>query len=66
MMEPRISKEYIDGRRSFIDFTVLNCRTPDELIFCPCKMCHLSRQHTPALVYDHLTMGKGMWPQYKD
>jgi hypothetical protein len=66
MTKPRISKEYIDNCRSFVDFAILNCRTPDGLIFCPCKTCHLNRQHTPALVYDHSIGGKGMWLQYKD
>jgi hypothetical protein len=66
MTKPRISKEYIDGCRSFVDFAVLNCRTPDGLIYCPCKACRLNRRHNPALVFDHLTGGKGMSPQYKD
>jgi hypothetical protein len=66
MTKLRISKEYIDCCRSFIDFAILNCRTPDGLIFCPCKTCRLNRRHTPTLVYDHLIGGKGMWPQYKD
>jgi hypothetical protein len=66
MTKPRILKEYIDGCRSFLDFAILNCRTPDGLIFCPCKMCCLNWRHTPALVYNHLIGGKGMWPQYKD
>jgi hypothetical protein len=66
IMKPRISKEYIDGCRSFIDFAILNCRTLDGLIFCPYKTCRLNRRHTLALVYNYLTGGKGMWPQYKD
>jgi hypothetical protein len=33
MMKPKISKEYIDDCRSFVDFAILNCRTPDGLIF---------------------------------
>jgi hypothetical protein len=66
MMKLRISKEYIDSCKSFVDFAILNCGTPDGLIFCPSKACRLNRRHTLALVYDHLTRGKGMWPQYKD
>jgi hypothetical protein len=66
MMKPRISKDYIDGCRSFVDFAVLNCRTPDGLIYCPCKACCLNKRHNPALVFDHLTGGKGMSPQYKE
>jgi Zn ribbon nucleic-acid-binding protein len=31
MTKPRISKEYIDGCRSFVDFAVLNCRTPEDV-----------------------------------
>jgi hypothetical protein len=42
MTKPRISKKYIDGCKSFVDFAILNCRTPDRLIFCPCKTCRLS------------------------
>jgi hypothetical protein len=66
MTKPRISKEYIDGCRSFVDFAVLNCRTPDGLIYCPCKACCLNKRHNLALVFDHLTRGKGMSPQYKE
>jgi hypothetical protein len=66
MMKPRISKDYIDGCRSFVDFAVLNCRTPDGLIYCPCKACCLNKRHNPALVFDHLIGGKGMSPQYKE
>jgi hypothetical protein len=40
MTKPRISKEYIDDCRLFIDFAILNCRTPDGLIFCLCKMMY--------------------------
>jgi hypothetical protein len=43
MTKPRISKEYIDSCRSFVDFAIQNCRTPDGLIFCPCKTCRLNR-----------------------
>jgi hypothetical protein len=66
MTKPRISKEYIDGCRSFVDFAVLNCRTPDGLLYCLCKACCLNKRHNPALVFDHLTGGKGMSPQYKE
>jgi hypothetical protein len=66
MMKPRISDEYIDGCRSFVDFAIQNCKTPDGLIHCPCKTCRLNRRHPTGLVYDHLTGGKGMWPQYED
>ena len=66
MTKPRISKEYIDGCRSFVNFAILNCRTPDGLIFCSCKTCRLNRQRTLALVFDHLIGRKKMWPQYKD
>jgi hypothetical protein len=58
MTKPRILKEYIDGCRSFVDFAIQNCKTPDGLIFCLCRTCRLNRRHTPALVYDHLTGGK--------
>jgi hypothetical protein len=66
MTKPRISKEYIDGCKSFVDFAVLNCRTPDGLLYCLCKACCLNKRHNPALVFDHLTGGKGMSPQYKE
>jgi hypothetical protein len=66
MTNPRISDEYIDSCRLFVDFAIQNCKTPDGLIHCPRKTCHINRQHPPGLVYEHLTGGKGMWPQYKD
>jgi hypothetical protein len=66
MTKPRISNEYIDGCRLFVDFAIQNCKTPDGPIYCLCKTCRLNRRHPSALVYDHLTGGKGMWPQYKD
>ena len=65
MTKPRISNEYIDGCRSFVDFVIPNCKTPDRLIYCPCKMCRLNRGHTLALVYDHLTGGKECGPNIK-
>jgi hypothetical protein len=60
MKKSRISTEYRDGCRSFMDFAI-RCKTPDGLIFCPCKTCRLNRQYPPRVVYDHLTGGKGMW-----
>jgi hypothetical protein len=66
MTKPRISDEYIDGCKSFVDFAIRNCKTSDGLIHCPCKTCRINRRHPPGLVYEHLTRGKGMWPQYKD
>jgi hypothetical protein len=65
MTNSRISKEYKDGCRSFVDFAI-RCKTPDRLIFCPCKTCRLNRQHPPRVVYDHLIGRKGMWSQYKN
>jgi hypothetical protein len=66
MMKSRFMKENIDGCRSFVDFTILNCKTLDGLIVCLCKTRCLNRQHLPGFVLDHLTRGKGIWPQYKD
>jgi hypothetical protein len=66
MTKPRISDEYIDGCRSFVDFAIQNCKTPDGLIHCPCKTCCINRRHPPGIVYEHLTGGKEMWPQYRD
>ena len=66
MTKPRILDEYIDGCRSFVDFAIQNCKTPDGLIHCPCKTCRINRRHPPGIVYEHLTGGKGIWPQYKD
>jgi hypothetical protein len=66
MTKSRISKEYRDGCRLFVDFAIQNCKTTDGLNFCPCKTCRLNRRRPFGLVYNHLTGGKGMWPQYKD
>jgi hypothetical protein len=66
MTKPRSMKEYIDGYRSFMDFAVRNCRTPNQLIVCPCKMCRLNRRHPLGIVLDHLIGERGMWPQYKE
>jgi hypothetical protein len=65
ILKSRISKEYRDGCRSFVDFAIQNCKTADGLIFCLCKTCRLKRQHTPGVVYDHLTGGEECDPNIK-
>ncbi|XP_059441766.1 uncharacterized protein LOC132174075 [Corylus avellana] len=65
MTKSRGTKEYRNRCKSFVDYAVRNCRTPDGLIVCPCKMCRNNRKHPPRLVYKHLTGGKRMWPQYQ-
>jgi hypothetical protein len=66
MTQPRSMKEYRDGYRSFVDFAIQNCRTPDRLIVCPCNMCCLNRRHSPGIVLNHLLRERGMLPQYKN
>jgi hypothetical protein len=66
MTKSKSTKKYRDVCRSFVDFTIGNYKTPDRLIVCSCKMCHLNRRHSPGIVLDHLLGGRGMWPQYKD
>jgi hypothetical protein len=65
MTKPRISDEYIDGCRSFVDFAIRNCKTSDGLIHCPCKTCRINRRHPPGLVYEHLSRGKECGPNIK-
>ena len=65
MTKPRSTKEYRDGCRSFMDFAVRNCRTPNHLIVCPYKMCRLYKRHPPGIVLDHLLGGRGMCHEYK-
>jgi hypothetical protein len=58
MAKSRSTKEYIDGCRSFMDFAIRNCKTPNVLIVCPCKTCRFNRRHSSSLVLNHLTRGK--------
>jgi hypothetical protein len=65
MTKSRGTKEYRDRCRSFVNFTVTNCRTPDGFIVCLCRTCRLNKRHLPDLVYDCLTRGKECGPNTK-
>jgi hypothetical protein len=58
MKKPRSMKEYRDRSRLFVDFAIRNCKTPDRLIVCPCKMCCLNKRYLPGIVLDHLLEGR--------
>ncbi|XP_059441611.1 uncharacterized protein LOC132173941 isoform X2 [Corylus avellana] len=64
MTKSRGTREYRDGCKLFVEFAVSNCRTPDGFIYCPCKICRNNRRHPPGFVFDHLTGGKGVMPEY--
>jgi hypothetical protein len=65
MTKFRISKEYRDECRSFVDFAIQNCKTLDGLLFCPCKTCHLNRRHTSGVIHNRLTWGEECGPNTK-
>jgi hypothetical protein len=62
--KPRGTREYNNGCREFVEFTVSSCRTTDGKIRCPCKMCRNNHLHSPDYVIEHLTAGRGMMTSY--
>jgi hypothetical protein len=64
MTKSRGTREYKDGCRLFVDFTVSNCRIPNGNIHCPCKSCRNNQRHPPDVVLAHLTGGKGIMTTY--
>jgi hypothetical protein len=64
MTKSRCTREYRDRCRSFVDFTVRNCRFPYGKIHCPCKAYRNNQRHLPGIVLDHLIGGKGIMNTY--
>lgn len=58
----RLTEEYRDKAREFVDMARVNARNP-EMILCPCVSCrNLTHQHVD-IVFEHLVI-KGMDPLY--
>jgi hypothetical protein len=64
MTKSRGTREYKDGCRLFVDFTVSNCRIANGNIHCPCKSCRNNQHHPPGVVLAYLIGGKGIMTTY--
>ncbi|XP_062165003.1 uncharacterized protein LOC133871592 [Alnus glutinosa] len=62
----RGTREYNNGCNAFVAFAVRNCKTPDGKIRCPCKVCRNNRHHSPDIVLEHLTAGRGIMVSYRN
>jgi hypothetical protein len=63
MTKFRGSREYMEGAEAFVKYAVTNSKNKNSIV-CPCKKCGLKRSLRPEEVYDHLTAGRGMLPNY--
>jgi hypothetical protein len=63
MTKWRGSREYMEGAKAFVKYAVTNSKNKN-LIVCPCKKCGLDKSLRPEEVYDHLTGGRGIMPNY--
>jgi hypothetical protein len=63
MTKWRGSRKYMEGAKAFVKYAVTNSRNKN-LIVCLCKKCRLKMSLRPEEVYDHLTVGRGMLPNY--
>ncbi|XP_028102255.1 uncharacterized protein LOC114301504 [Camellia sinensis] len=58
----RVSKDYLDGARKFVDIAKANVGN-QEMIICPCRNCRNLSHQFCEIVYEHLVM-EGMDPKY--
>ncbi|KAL5832627.1 hypothetical protein ACOSQ3_016301 [Xanthoceras sorbifolium] len=58
----RVSQEYRDGARNFVEAAQKHSRNPD-MIPCPCIKCINHRWHPTKIVYEHLVIYR-MDPTY--
>jgi hypothetical protein len=65
MTKWRGSREYMEGAEAFVKYAVTNSRNKNSIV-CPCKKCGLNRSLRPEEVYDHLTGGRGILPNYTE
>jgi hypothetical protein len=65
MTKFRGSREYMEGAEAFVKYTVTTSKNKNSIV-CPCKKCGLNRSLRPEEVYDHLTAGRGMLPNYTE
>jgi hypothetical protein len=65
MTKFRGSREFMEGAEMFVKYAVTNSRNKNSIV-CPCKKCGLKRSLRPEEVYDHLTAGRGMLPNYTE
>jgi hypothetical protein len=63
MTKWRGSREYMEGAEAFVKYAVTNSRNKNSIV-CPCKKCGLNESLRPEEVYDHLTGGRGIMPNY--
>jgi len=55
----------MEGAKAFVKYAVTNSKNKN-LIVCPCKKCGLDKSLRPEEVYDHLTGGRGIMPNYTE
>jgi hypothetical protein len=65
MTKCRGSREYMEGAEAFVKYAVTNSKNKNSIV-CPCKKCGLNRSLWPKEVYDHLTGGMGIMPNYTE
>jgi len=63
MKKWRGSGDYMEGAEAFVKYAVTNSKNKNSIV-CPCKKCGLNRSLWPEEVYDHLTGGMGIMPNY--
>jgi hypothetical protein len=64
MTKWRGSREYMERAEAFVKYPVTNSRNKN--IVCPCRKCGLNRSLRPEEVYDHLTGGREIMPNYTE
>jgi hypothetical protein len=65
MKKWRGSGDYMEGAEAFVKYAVTNSKNKNSIV-CPCKKCCLNRSLRPKEIYDHLTGGRGIMPNYTE
>jgi hypothetical protein len=65
MTKWRGSREYMEGAEAFVKYAVTNSINKNSIVYL-CKKCGLNKSLRPEKVYDHLTDGKGILPNYTE
>jgi len=65
MTKWRSSREYMERAKAFVKYAVTNSRNKNSIV-CPCRKCGLNRSLRLENVFDHLTGGRGIMPNYTE
>jgi hypothetical protein len=57
--------EYMEGAEAFMKYTITNSKNKNSTV-CPCMKCGLNMNLRPEEVYDHLTGGREILPNYTE